>query len=155
MKHLFRRSGNAFIAECDESVEYIKSIGNGESVEIDIKQPRNLLFFRKWWALVGIAFDYHKDVNRERTTKTGRVIEHNKERFRKDLIVLAGYYAPVFNAKGEVRLEADSISWAKMTEQDFEKLYSATIDAILREVMTNGQWSDQKLRDTVEKIVRF
>jgi hypothetical protein len=57
------------------------------------------------------------------------------DEFRKDITILAGHYEATYKWDGSVRLTAKSLRWDKMTEEEFSKLYSATIDVILQKVL--------------------
>ena len=43
----------------------------------------------------------------------------------------------------------------RMSEDDFEKLYSATINAVLQKVLRNGVTDETKLRQMVESVLEF
>ena len=75
------------------------------------------------------------------------------ERYRKDVTILAGYYTSVFDLAGNLRLEAKSISFAQMEEEEFAKLYSDVINVILRHVPETYSQSD--INDAVERILGF
>lgn len=76
-----------------------------------------------------------------------------KDQFRKDVTIMAGYYDPVFTVHGDVKLEAKSLQWSKMTEDDFAKLYSATIDVILQKVLPDLDESD--LLEAIERTLSY
>lgn len=76
-------------------------------------------------------------------------VAKKRERFRKDLIILAGFYEPTVNIRSEVRLEAKSISFAVMDEIEFERLYNATVDVILRRILT--RYTRQDLDDVISR----
>ena len=77
------------------------------------------------------------------------------DRFRKDLIILTGNFTAVYNARGEVRVEAKSISFAGMDEAGFEKLYSKTIDVILGKILAGGRMTEDQLRNHVENVLHY
>lgn len=153
MKHLFRRSGNALIAEDDEAADYLKKTANGEAVEVEITRPRNLQFHRKYFALLKVGYEAWEE-NRPDVFYKGEKVQANFERFRKDVAIMCGFYEIVVNVKNETRLDAKSISFAKMTEDEFTKLYDKTINLLLQRVLSKD-WDEAKLRETVEQIVRF
>lgn len=127
---------------------------NGALVKCTVAQMRNGKYFRKWWVLANYAFEIFKDTV-EPMDYRGQPVQPNFERFRKDLTIMSGRYTPVFNAKGEMRIEADSLSWAKMSEAEFEALYSATIDAILGKVLTRSGFTEAQLRNYVDNVMSF
>ncbi len=126
----------------------------GEIYPADIVEMHNGAFFRKWWALVSTVYDIWKERMPEKVIN-GRQVATSMERFRKDITILAGYYDPVYNANGEVRLEAASISWAKMSPETFEKLYSDTINAALHKILPGLGLSEAELKDWAERVLRF
>ncbi len=125
----------------------------GDVIRGEFAKMRNALFFRKWWALITVGFGLWQESG-ARAEHNGQEILPNLEKYRKDTTIMAGFYHPVLNVRGELRLEADSISFANMPEETFEKLYSATIDAILKQTH-NSSLDEQKLRDWAESIVEF
>jgi len=54
--------------------------------------------------------------------------------FRSHLTVLAGYYDSFAGIDGRVRVEAKSISYSNMTQEEFEQLYSALINAAIKHI---------------------
>lgn len=126
----------------------------GAVVRGEFKEMRNGQFFRKWWALVKMAYDMWADGLPEQWIGEQRVLPEF-ERFRKDVTIMAGYCRPVYNAKGEVRLEAESLAWSTMTEDRFDKLYQATIDVILGKVLNDRNVSALQLDTAVERVLRF
>lgn len=116
---------------------------------------RNAKFFRKWWVLAKYAYDLWTDHLPSQRTWRGQVVQPEFERFRRDLIIMAGFYTPIFAIDGTLRMEADSISWDNMDEPEFEKLYSATIDAILQKVLNRPDLTAEQLRKYVDTVMRF
>jgi len=79
--------------------------------------------------------------------------EKNFDRFRKDIAILAGFYEATFRLNGDVRLEAKSISFHSMSEDEFEELYTKTIDVIVKHVLNN--YTDEMLRSVLEQVEAF
>jgi hypothetical protein len=130
---------------------FIKKMKVGELAHSDFKRVRNYKFHKKYFALVMFAFDQWEPQGG--LTYQGQPVMKNKERFRKDVAILAGFFESTVNLKGEVRLEAKSISFAQMDEIEFEALYSATLNVILSRVLT--RYSRADLDEVVEKLLRF
>lgn len=126
----------------------------GELYPADIVEMRNGPFFKKWWALVKTVYMIWKERMPEKEVN-GVKVGTSIERFRKDITVLAGYYEPVYNAEGEVRLEPISISWAKMDEGTFAKFYSDTIDAALQKVIPQCGVDSKQLDQWAMQVLRF
>ena len=153
----FIRVGQVLKPADEEGQEWLAKLKHGQPVLMQARVPRNGAFHRKWFALINMAYDYWSD-----SVKTieyrGEPVLPDRERFRKDVTILAGFYTPVVNLKGELRIEAESLKWATMTEERFEELYNATITVLLKRVF-NGrvcpQWSEEQLREVAEQVLEF
>lgn len=149
------RVHTGFAPADDEAMEAMKHFPIGSVSRLDVRLMRNYQFFKKWWALIKLGFDHFADMCPEEEFK-GKTVLPNFERFRKDITIMAGFYVPVWNARQEMRVEAESLNWGSMTEERFTKLYDATIRVLLREVFKNRKaWNEEHLRDVVEQIERF
>lgn len=154
MKQDFIRSEMGLMPATDESRQWFSKLRIGARIEADMVQPRNPMFHRKFFALLQFAFEHWSDTAPPLKYKDMDV-QPDFERFRKDIVILAGRFKPVVNLKGELRIEADSISFAKMSEQDFQLLYSQTIQVLLGRVFKGEQWSENHLREVIDQIVGF
>jgi len=103
--------------------------------------PVNAKFRKKWWALVKFSFDHWEPID----TYKGIPVERDFERFRHQITILAGHYKVVASLTGEgVSKEAKSIAWAKMTEEQFEKFYQQTWNAIFNHVLSGYSKEDKE-----------
>lgn len=118
-----------------DSEDSYKKLKNGGMVTAEIKQVRNVKFFRKYFALLNVGFE---NWNPGEVDSRYGVPEKNFDRFRRDVTILAGFYHTVVRLNGEVRIEAKSISFANMEEDEFEKLYNQTINVLLKHVYGEG-----------------
>lgn len=148
-----RKVAQGFVPDTDRDWEASKRFGLGEVAKAEISRPRNLKFFRKWWALVEVGFDLWQEIG-VRAEYKGEEVRPDLERFRKDVTILAGHGKPVVNLRGEVRFEADSIAFGNMSEESFEKLYNATVDVILEKVLKK-KVSEERLRQMVDAVMDF
>ncbi len=119
----------------------------GELLFLELVFPRNAKFHKKFFALIKLGFDSWEPDRKHKTYK-GREITKNIDRFREDVIILAGFYEQTFNLKGRMKLTAQSISFANMDDVKFERLYSAVVDVLLREVCKN-----YKNRAEIDRVV--
>lgn len=142
--------GNAFYPADRISAELMDDIKPKEEFKAVIKKPRNLKFHKKLFALIGVAFSAWTP---GAVKHKGIVIEKNRERFRKDVTITAGFHETVFNLKGELRLEAKSISFANMDELEFQELYSRFIDVILGNILSN--YTKDDLDEQVRRVLEF
>jgi hypothetical protein len=123
----------------------------GQTIHADFKLTRHPLFHRKFFALLKLAFDSWEPG--KISNKYG-VPEKNFKRFRNDLVILAGYYKVVIRLDGSTMIEPESISFANMDQDKFEKLYSAMIDTILKRIPKLGR-TRKEIDDLVAKILSF
>lgn len=154
---LLIRTLNGYAPADDEAQEVAKKHKIGALIRGDLKAMRNGPFFRKWWALVKVGFEYFEDACPE-ARYDGQAVLANFDRFRKDVTIMAGFCSPVWNIKGEMRLEAESLQWGRMSEERFTQLYDKTI-AVLLKMVFNGKlakkWTEAELRTVVEQIENF
>lgn len=157
MELLFQKGPAGLIPACEEAADWLKRKKLGATILVDPREPRNGAYFRKWWALAKLGYDYWSE-NAATIEYKGERVLPEFDRFRKDLIILAGFYRPVVNLKGELRIEPESLSWSSMTEERFDKLYEATIRVLLERVF-NGTvcrtWTEAELRSVAEQILQF
>ena len=140
-----------FIPADPATEEWCKKVKIGQGIHGRFKKVRNYAFLKKYFALLTVAYD-NWDPG-EISSQYG-VPEKNFERFRADVTILSGYYETTIRLDGSVRIEPKSISFAKMDEDEFEKLYNATIDVLIKHVYKQGLDKDE-LDAIVEQYLSF
>jgi len=148
---LYLRKLNDCLVPVDQAgADALKKFKPNSEIKCVISQPRNIGFHRKFFSLLDVAFnawDYteieHKGVK----------IAKNRDRFRKDLTIMCGHYDIVPALSGGIRLEAKSISFANMSQDEFERLYSEAIDIILQKVLTG--YTKDDLDEQVQRVLGF
>ena len=153
MELLLIKSLGGLIPENEEEAEKLKRFKLGTTIKCKITEMVNAKFRRKWWALAELAYDSWVETAGMPEYK-GQRIEPNFDKFRKELTILAGYWHPVVRINGDAMREADSLAWASMNEETFEKLYSATINAVLERIYKSSM-SEEKLRNIVNDVMSF
>jgi hypothetical protein len=145
------------VPACEEAQDWLKKKKFGVTILVEPREMRNGAFFRKWWALVQLGYEYWSECAHTIQYK-GQDVLPEFDRFRKDVTILSGHYHAVVNLKGEIRIEADSLKWASMDEETFRKLYDSTIQVLLTRVF-NGeickQWTEEELRRVVDQVLEF
>lgn len=141
---LAKAAGGALIPLDQQAIDFLAKLKLGAGVTVEIKRHRNPAFHRKFFALLNIAFDAWEPVA---ATYKGETVGKNFDQFRNDIVVLAGHYEMAVNLRGETRLTAKSISFASMGQDEFEDLYSATVNVILARILTNYT------RDDIDNVV--
>ena len=150
----FIKTNAGLVPATDESRKWYGKVGLGKHVRGEFVQPRNAVFNAKFHTLMHIAFDYFEEVTPPIKYK-GEEVKPDYDRFRKDITILAGKFHFVTNLKGDIRAEADSISFANMDEETFGELYNKVLDILLQRVLKGPQWNKEKVNETVEAIVGF
>jgi hypothetical protein len=128
--------GGAVVPEDDATLAAVQKFRNGDVIHADFKKARNPRFHRKYFALLNFAYD-HWEAEQEKSF----------EQFREDLTILAGYYDKRFRLNGDMVLRPRSIKFGNMDDIEFERLYSKTVDVILKHVLT------KYTRDDLDRVV--
>lgn len=131
---MIKLAGGTFVPAVDMESDALQKFRNGEQYEIEIKRTRNPQFHRKVFAFFNFCFEHWSADKTE--------WEHFDERtqfntFRKHLTVLAGYKVVSYTIDGRMRVEAQSLSYGDMDQDEFEQCYSALINAALKHVFGN------------------
>ena len=146
METFFIKANGALHPASDVDRELLGKLKTGQPTRVTFTRARNYQFHKKWFSLLNLAFDYWSPPD-------NFVGEKNFERFRKDVTILAGYYEQTIRLDGSTRTEAKAISFAKMSEDEFEDLYSKTIDVIIKYALT--QYTGDELRSVVELVEEY
>lgn len=131
---LTKAAGGVLVPIDPQAAEFIAKMKVGAAVRATVKQQRNPRFHRKYFALLNLAFDHWEPVE---STYKGQVVGKNFDQFRNDIVCLAGFYEMAVNLRGETRVTAKSISFGSMSQPEFDDLYNATINVILKHILTN------------------
>jgi len=136
--------------------EKSNGLPDGEMYVIKVVRPRNAAFMRKYFSLLEAGFAMWDVRSIEFKDRTGRVIEVEKDfdKFREDVTILCGYIDWVPRVNGEAVPRARSISFAKMEQEEFEKLYSKTIDVLLKRVLSSDITKEQ-LENYTNQILSY
>jgi len=119
-----RVTEKGFVPLDDIDWEQKKLLRIGMDVRCTVSQPRNLKFHKKFFALLTLAYDNLPE------TIQGATNIHSLESMLAAVKIDLGYFDTVCVAGREV-VKLRSISFAKMSEQDFEKFYELAITDIL------------------------
>lgn len=128
----------------------------GERVQASVVKPRSNKFQRKFFALLRFAFDYWEPAEGDAPIEfRGVPVEKDFDRFRADVTIMCGFFTPVWNAKGELRLEAKSIAFSEMEPEEFGRLYNTAIGVLMKLVMRSKGFTEQQLEQAVDELLRF
>lgn len=112
-----------------ESERYLSKIGFGEQVTCKLTRPRNPQFHRKFFSLLQLVFE-----NQERYATF--------ERFRKEVVMRAGFFDEHVHLTGKVSYVAKSLAFDKMDETEFSELYDKCCVIILQYFMPDTRRED-------------
>ena len=116
-----RKTLNALAATDASSEDIISELPAGVVFKIQITQPRNVKFHRKFFALLKIILDNQSHFQ-------------NLDELLYAVKIRLGYSVPV-QLKGMVGHMPKSISFSKMDEQAFSEFYERTLDFLITEVI--------------------
>lgn len=107
--------------------EVFSKIKLNEPIIIDVTRPRNVKFHRKFFSLIRLVFENQEHYN-------------NQDELRNDLTIESGYFTTYVNKfTGEEIKRAKSISFAKMDELEFSKLYNDFLNTVIRVFGWDGE----------------
>lgn len=151
---LVKTPGGALVPVDDEARAVIEKIKTGQGVRATIRRTRSVQFHRKAFALFKLAFDVWEPVTP--LEYQGLPVAKDFDRFRKDMTILAGFYKAVYNARGEVRLEAESLSFATMDEERFCQVFRAVLSVVWNRVLKAvGYVSEEEVERVINELMRF
>ena len=123
----FKQSGKLSPATSEDKEKFDK-LPSGEPFQIEWKRQRNPKFHRKFWALMQFAWE-NKPESMDSHFPTSKNVP---DEFRGEIIMRAGYFIEYTNFKGVKDYKPKSIAFDKMNQDEFEELYSACIDVIIK-----------------------
>lgn len=149
--YLRKMPGGLWWADDEESVNALRKIPAGKIIRVEWHHPRNYTEHKRFFAMLKVGFDAWEP-NGDDEYK-GVPVQKNFDRFRKDVMIAAGFWEPVINIKGETRAEPTSISFSNMSEEEFGKVYNAVANVLLKRILLHYKRED--LDEVVEQMTRF
>lgn len=131
---MIKTVGGSFVPTEERDLPALQKFRNGELYEVEVKLTRNPAFHRKVFAFFNFCFEHWSADKTE-----WKYFDERKQfdTFRKNLTVLAGYKDVTYTIDGRMRVEAQSLSYGNMDQDEFEQCYSALINAALKHVFGN------------------
>lgn len=136
------------------TADFIHSLPAFSTIHGEFRKMRNVLFHRKMFALFNFLYDQWQPGELQGTKWKGVVPQKSFEQFRKDLIILAGFYQAFYRLDGSVRIEAKSISFGSMDQEEFEELYSKIIDVGLNKILPQS-YDKKHLDEIINELLAF
>ena len=110
----------------DADYDEKKKLRVGVVYRATIRQPRNIDFHRKYFALINCAWEYQNEQVQE-------FFHNNVELFRKTVQMSAGFCERVFSIERNEWVDIPtSISFSSMDNVQFQELYSKVFDVLLQ-----------------------
>jgi len=152
---LLVKTPNGALAPADDVARtLVDKLKAGQGVRATVRRARNVKFHRLAFALFKLAFDAWEPVTP--LEYKGLPVAKDFDRFRKDMTILAGFYKPVYNVRGELRLEAESLSFASMDEERFEAVFRAVLTVVWERVLESvGYASEAEVERVINELLRF
>lgn len=138
--------GGVLIPANDMTADKMQKFKTGEPYEVDIKLSRNPAFHRKVFAFFAFCFEHWSS---DKTHWDNMSAAKQSESFRKELIKLAGFTDVAYSIDGQsFTVEAKSLSFANMAQDEFEECYNALINAAIKHVFGNTR--DEKILNRLQ-----
>ena len=134
----------------DDGKAWFRKLPMGATISVKVVVPVNGKFRRKFFAMLHAAYDNHDWP--EVMTQWGPC-QTDFETFRAYVTCKAGFYKMVNHPKKGPQAVPRSIAWAKMQDDEFEKLYSAVLDVCLQEFLTG--WKRGDMDNAVNHMLSF
>lgn len=124
MADLFLKRTLSGFAPADEaSSDAMKSYKIGDTFRASVVKPRNLRNHRRWWALCNLIYQ-----NSDQYKSVDQVHDHLK--------ILAGHCTQIVSkSTGEVYLVAESISFGKLDEAQFQEVFQRAVIAVTEHII--------------------
>jgi len=149
---LIKRHGSLHpMTEAD--TETLNAMESGAVYRMKWSKPRNGQFLRKYFVLLDVLFELWTPDNVQHGNRL--VSEKNIDLFREQLTIAVGHHDIYIGINGQAKAVARSISFAKMDEVEFAKLYSRTIDYALKHIITRKDQSFETIDNWVSEIMSF
>ena len=139
---MLKMAGGMLAPLDDMQAEALMKFKTGEQYQVEIKQVRNPAFHRKVFAFFKFCFDHWAADKTEWRYFDERT---QFDTFRKNLTVLAGYKVASYTVDGRMRVEAQSLSYGNMEQDEFERCYSALINAAMQNIFKGC--NDERILD--------
>ena len=144
---MLKMAGGMLIPLNDEQAEALNKFKTGEQYQVEIKQVRNPAFHRKVFAFFKFCFDHWSADKTE-----WQYFDERKQfdTFRKNLTVLAGFREVSYTIDGRMRVDAQSLAYGNMTQDEFEQCYNSSINAAMSSIFKGC--NDEQ---TLERLYAF
>lgn len=116
-----------FPADFDEK----RKLKLGEDYQVEVTNPRNVGYHRRFFAMLNVG---HENTSLDMPFDT----------YRKYMIVKAGFFTAYQTPKG-IYYDPNSISFASMSQDEFEEVYSRVLDKVIEDVGLDKESVEKQL----------
>jgi hypothetical protein len=152
-----KRPNNYLVPMNEQEGAKLDEYKQGQPIKIRIVtvKPRSYMFHKKLFSLFNFAFEHWEPVEviDKKLARYGVIPEKNFDQFRKDLTILAGYYDAYTRIDGTPRLEAKSLKFDKMSNDEFGKLYGKVCSIVLQKILIN--YSADDLESVIQQVLDY
>lgn len=136
MKFIVKKQFGKLVPVYNSDAEALKDckLKEGKEYEVEIKRKRNYEFHKKYFSLLNLCFDNQEHFD-------------NIDDLRDYLTCKSGFYIKIPTPDGEM-IKPKSISFSKMDDIEFDRLYQRTIDIVCKLI-------DVSRQDLLEEIVSY
>lgn len=120
MKLLCRNTISGLVPLYPHDFDEKRKLRLGQDYEVDVRNPRNVGFHRKFFALLNVGFENTK-------------MDMPFETYRKYVTMKAGYFKAFTTPRGTF-YDAESIAFSSMSQDQFEDVYSRVLNVIIEDV---------------------
>ena len=124
MKIHLKKTHKGLVPASQNDQELFEKLSSKKTLRANIVVPRNYKFHKKFFAMIGVVWD---NLPENLTTGYGK-----KDNFRYELTMRAGFREQWITHKGAPMWRPESISFAKMSEEDFSELYNKVLDDVVQ-----------------------
>lgn len=146
--------GNTLIPADPKAEALVAALKLGEGLSFEVKRARNIRFHRLFFSLLQLAFDVWEPKGEK--VWNGEPLSKNFDRFREDILILAGHYEASYSVDGFVKLRAKSISFASMGEDEFREVYRGVLDVVWEKVLREANFrSKEEVDQVVNQLLAY
>lgn len=141
--NFIKQPGGVLVPATDMEADKLNKFKTGQLYEVEIKLTRNPAFHRKVFAFFNFCFAHWKGDNEFQSE------QKQFDVFREHLTVLAGYYDSYYSITGSVRIEAKSLAYSNMNQDEFEECYIALTNSAMKNIFRSAD------QNTYNQLIGF
>lgn len=135
------KKGPALVPCRKDSIEAFARLKEGVQYRADVKLPRNYEHLKKYFAMLNVVLHYTDKFD-------------NVEQILHILKIRLGHFDAIIEpATGKTFLHPKSISFAKMSQPEFDKFYKESLDAIFKYFLPG--WTGDQFEEALEQVKGF